>query len=69
MTPTQFREARHTLGLSVAAMAAALSDPDGDTAPVNPRTIRRWEAGDRDISSPAIVAVNMMLKFGRLDGN
>lgn len=62
MTPAQFREARHTLGLSLAQMAAALSDPDGDSKPVDPRTIRRWEAGDRDISSPAIVAIYAMLR-------
>ncbi len=61
MTPAEFKSARHTLGLSVARLAMALSDPDGDSTPVNPRTIRRWEAGDREISSPAIVAVYAML--------
>ena len=61
MTPKQFKEARHTLGLSVAKMAEALSDPDGDSTAVNPRTIRRWEAGEREISSPAIVEVYALL--------
>ena len=62
MTPKQFKEARHTLGLSLSKMSQALSDPDGDSKPVDPRTIRRWEAGDREISSPAIVAVYQMLR-------
>lgn len=62
MTPEQFKEARRTLGLSLSQMAKALSDPDGDSRPVDPRTIRRWEAGDREISSPAIVAVYSMLR-------
>jgi len=62
MTPSEFKVARHKLGLSLSQMAAALSDPDGDSTPVDPRTIRRWEAGDRMISSPAIVAIYQMLR-------
>ncbi len=62
MTPAQLKEARYKLDLSTAGLAAALSDPDGDSVAMNPRTIRRWERGDRDISSPAIVAVYYMLR-------
>lgn len=35
MTPTEFKQARHTLGLSAAKLAHILD--------VNPRTIRKWE--------------------------
>lgn len=63
MTPAQFKQARHKLGLSASKMAAALSDPDGDSKPVHIRTIQRWESGSTEISSPAIVAVYQMLKF------
>ena len=38
MTPAQFKEARHALGLSVARLARILN--------VDPRTVRRWEADD-----------------------
>jgi len=54
MTPTELKEARRKLGLSASKMADALRVSDG-------RTIRRWEAGDRDIPGPAIVAIEMML--------
>lgn len=37
MTPTEFRAARHTLGLTLAQLARILN--------VDPRTVRRWEAG------------------------
>lgn len=35
MTPAQFKQARHSLGLSASKLAAILN--------VDPRTIRRWE--------------------------
>ena len=41
MTPQEFREARHRLGLSQAKLATALG--------VNVRTVKRWESGDVDI--------------------
>lgn len=62
MTPANFKKARHALGLSVAQMARALSDPDGDGTPVNPRTVRRWEAGSQDIPGPAVVAIYSILR-------
>ena len=40
-------------------MAAALSDPDGDSTPVNPRSVRRWEGGTQDVPSPVVVAVKL----------
>ena len=36
MTPAQFKEARHTLGLSMSQLARILN--------VDPRTVRKWEA-------------------------
>jgi DNA-binding transcriptional regulator YiaG len=55
MTPAEFRAARHAIGLSAEGMARALKVSSG-------RTVRRWEAGDRDIPGPAIVAIGFMLK-------
>ncbi len=55
MTPQEFKDARHALGLSAEGMAQALMVSSG-------RTIRRWESGQRDIPGPAIVAVRYMLK-------
>ena len=43
MKPHELKMARHQLGLSVNELAEALSDPEGDSTPVNPRKIRRWE--------------------------
>ena len=45
MTPDEFREARHKLGLSAAKMARLLGLSDG-------RTIRRYEADEIEISGP-----------------
>ncbi len=42
MTPADFKAIRRDLGLSAQAMARGLGVSDG-------RTVRRWEAGDRDI--------------------
>ena len=60
MTPKDFKSARQTLGLSSKGMARALQVESG-------RTIRRWEAGDREIPGPAIVALTFMLRTGVLD--
>ena len=48
MTPTEFKAIRHALGLSAQGLARALGVSDG-------RTVRRWEAGDRDIPGPVRV--------------
>lgn len=60
MTPADFKAARQRLGLSQNALARALRVADG-------RTVRRWEAGQRDIPGPAMVAVAYMLRFGVLE--
>lgn len=54
MIPASFKAARHALGLSAEGMAKALQVSSG-------RTVRRWEAGDRDIPGPAKVALRYML--------
>ena len=54
-TPERLKEARRQLGLSQAALAAALRIK-------NARTIRKWEDGENDdISGPATVALEYML--------
>ena len=58
MTPADFRKIRHTLDLSAQHMARALGVSDG-------RTVRRWEAGDRDIPGPAIKLMRL-LKRGKI---
>ncbi len=57
MTPGQFKAARRALGLSQNAIAKALGVKSD-------RTIRRWEAGDRDVPGPAEVAVESFLRHG-----
>ena len=52
MTPAEFKTIRHALGLSAQGLARLLQISDG-------RTIRRWEAGDRN--SPGTVRVLMRL--------
>lgn len=54
MTPDEFKEARRKLGLSAQGMAAALGVADG-------RTVRRWEADDRDIPGPVIALLRIWL--------
>lgn len=56
--PVLFRRCRHALGLSAAGMAKALRVADG-------RTVRRWEAGDRDVPGPAWVSLQFMLRQAR----
>ena len=48
MTPAEFRRIRRALGLSAQGLARLLQVSDG-------RTVRRWEAGDRDIPGPVRV--------------
>lgn len=48
MTPAEFRHIRHALGLSTEGLARVLSVHSG-------RTVRRWEAGDRNIPGPVRV--------------
>ncbi len=54
MTPAEFKTARRALGLSVNSMAQVVGVATG-------RTIRKWEAGDRSIPGPAILAMWFLL--------
>ena len=56
MTPTVFRHIRQALGLSAEGLARVLQVSSG-------RTVRRWEAGDRDIPGPVRVLM-LLLKSG-----
>jgi DNA-binding transcriptional regulator YiaG len=54
MTPAELKAARHTLGLSAAALARAVGV-------ASERTVRRWEAGSRDIPGPVVRLVELWL--------
>lgn len=54
MKPHEFRDIRTALQLSAEGMARLLDVESG-------RTVRRWEAGDRDIPGPAIVLLTAIL--------
>jgi DNA-binding transcriptional regulator YiaG len=56
VTPAELREARRKLGFSASGLARALRLGKGGD-----RTVRRWEAGERQIPGPAQVAIEMML--------
>ena len=53
MTPDEFKAAREKLGLSQNRLAQLFRVADG-------RTVRRWEAGDRDIPGPAQVLIEWL---------
>ena len=57
MTPTQFKEARNTLGLSAAKLSALWS-----MGAHGGRTIRRWEAGDVPVNPIAAYCIKMMVE-------
>ena len=50
MTPEELKSARHALGLSAEGFASFVGVQGG-------RTVRKWEAGDRDIPGPVQVLV------------
>jgi DNA-binding transcriptional regulator YiaG len=54
MTPAELKTARHALGLSAEGFAKLVRVESG-------RTVRRWEAGDRDIPGPVIVIVEALM--------
>ena len=57
MTPAELRAARKRLGMTQSQLATALQlGKDGK------RAIQRWECGDRAISGPVAVAIEMMLE-------
>lgn len=54
MTPSELKATRHALGLSAEGFARLVRVESG-------RTVRRWEAGDRDIPGPVIVIVEAIM--------
>lgn len=48
MTPAELKSKRHALGLSAEGFARLVRVQSG-------RTVRKWEAGDRDIPGPVQV--------------
>ena len=56
MNPSEVRDARLALGLTQHELAVLLR-MGGD----GKRSVRRWEAGDREISGPASVAIEALL--------
>ena len=56
MSPNEVRDARRALGLTQHELAVLLR-MGGD----GKRSVRRWEAGDREISGPASVAIEALL--------
>jgi len=55
MTPTQFKDARERLGLSQAELSLVFGV-------ATDRTVRRWEAGERDIPGPVIVLMKLIMR-------
>jgi transcriptional regulator with XRE-family HTH domain len=55
-TPEALKEARAALGLSADALARIVRVEDG-------RTVRRWEAGEREIPGPVIVILETALGY------
>ena len=54
MTPDELKSARKSLGLSAEGFARIVGVESG-------RTVRRWEAGDRDIPGPVQVLAKALL--------
>jgi transcriptional regulator with XRE-family HTH domain len=57
-TAAEFKAAREIIGLSADALARMLNIDDG-------RTIRRWEAGERELPGPVIVMMETALSYLR----
>jgi DNA-binding transcriptional regulator YiaG len=53
VTPAELKAARHSLGLSAEGFARLVRVDSG-------RTVRRWEAGERDIPGPVTVIVELL---------
>lgn len=54
VTPDELRDARAALGLSAEGFARLTQVQSG-------RTVRKWEAGERDIPGPVAVLVGVLL--------
>ena len=57
LTPDEVREARQTLGLTLTEMAELLGLANSD-----PRTVRSWETGRREISGPCSAAIRLAVE-------
>ena len=55
MTPDNLKAARHALGLSAEGFAKLVRVESG-------RTVRRWEAGERDIPGPVQALVDALME-------
>lgn len=55
MTPAEFREGRESLHLSQKQLASLFQV-------ASDRTVRKWEAGERDIPGPARVLMLMLVR-------
>jgi transcriptional regulator with XRE-family HTH domain len=55
-TPEELKAARHALGLSADGLARMVRVEDG-------RTVRRWEAGEREIPGPVIVLLETAMSY------
>jgi DNA-binding transcriptional regulator YiaG len=55
MRPDELKIARYALGLSAEGFAKLVQVESG-------RTVRRWEAGERDIPGPVIVIVKALME-------
>lgn len=53
MTPSEFKTIRQRAGLTQSGLAAVLRISDL-------RTIRKWEAGERSISGPVAILMEML---------
>ena len=53
MTPATFKAIRQRAGLTQSGLAAALRISDG-------RAIRRWETGEREISGPVTLLMELI---------
>jgi DNA-binding transcriptional regulator YiaG len=61
-SPSQVRDARMELGLSIEGLADALKmGANGGTR------VREWERGEREITGPAQTAIELMLEGNRYD--
>ena len=59
MTPTELKQARHTLGLTQAAIAPLLGR--------KLRNLQQWEAGEREIDGAAVLLIKAYLSGYRPD--
>ena len=54
MTASAFKAARHALGMTIEALAERLG--------VEPRSVRRWQSGEREIPGPVVTALGLLLR-------